>query len=116
MDARLDAARVLGIELGDAHVIRGAGGVVTDDVIRSLAVSLGRETGERPAWSARTFENLEEGVRAGMRRIRESPFIPRRDGHEPGGADRCYAPPGSSTRSQNSWMRNSAGSGVVSDP
>jgi len=89
MDARLDPARVLGIELGDAHVIRGAGGVVTDDVIRSLAVSLERETGERPAWSARTFENLEEGVRDGMRRIRRSPFIPRWDGHEPGGADRA---------------------------
>jgi carbonic anhydrase len=109
MDARLDPARVLGIELGDAHVIRNAGGVVTDDVIRSLAVSqhhlgteeimllhhtrcgmqtftdeefadtLERGTGERPAWSARTFEDLEEDVRDSIRRIRESPFIPRRD-------------------------------------
>ncbi len=109
MDARLDPARVLGIELGDAHVIRNAGGVVTDDVIRSLAVSqhqlgteeivllhhtrcgmqtftdeefadaLEREAGERPAWSARTFEDLEEDVRDSIRRIRESPFVPRRD-------------------------------------
>jgi carbonic anhydrase len=110
MDARLDPVRVLGIELGDAHVIRNAGGVVTDDVIRSLAVSqhllgteeimllhhtgcgmqtftdeefadaLERETGERPAWSARTFEDLEKDVRDSIRQIRESPFIPRRDG------------------------------------
>ncbi len=110
MDARLDPARVLGIDLGDANVIRNAGGVVTDDVIRSLAVSqhhlgteeimllhhtrcgmqtftdeefadaLEREAGERPSWSARTFADLEEDVRDGIRRIRESPFIPRREG------------------------------------
>ena len=109
MDARLDPARVLGLEIGDAHVIRNAGGVVTDDVIRSLAISqhqlgteeimllhhtrcgmqtftdagfadtLERETGERPSWSARTFEDLEEDVRDSIRRIRESPFIPRRN-------------------------------------
>lgn len=110
MDARLDPARVLGIGVGDAHVIRNAGGVVTDDVIRSLAISqyhlgtdeimllhhtrcgmqtfsdaefadtLERETGERPSWSARTFEDLDQDVRDSIRRIRESPFIPRRDG------------------------------------
>jgi carbonic anhydrase len=109
MDARLDPARVLGIELGDAHVIRNAGGVVTDDVIRSLAISqhhlgteeimllhhtgcgmqtftdeefadaLEREAGERPGWAARSFQDLEEDVRDSMRRIRESSFIPRRD-------------------------------------
>jgi carbonic anhydrase len=108
MDARVDPARALGIEIGDAHVIRNAGGVVTDDVIRSLAISqrqlgtdeimllhhtrcglqtfsdeefadaLERETGERPSWGTRTFADLEEDVRDGIRRIRESPFIPRR--------------------------------------
>lgn len=109
MDARLDPAKALGLSEGDAHVIRNAGGVVTDDVIRSLSVSqhhlgtdeilivhhtrcgmqtftddefartLQDETGERPAWSARTFTDLEEDVRDGVRRVRESPFIPRRD-------------------------------------
>ena len=109
MDARLDPASALAIGLGDAHVIRNAGGVVTDDVIRSLAISqhylgteeimllhhtrcgmqsfsdeefadaLEHETGERPPWQARTFEDLEEDVRDGIRRIRENPFIQRRD-------------------------------------
>lgn len=109
MDARLDPARVLGIEPGDAHVIRNGGGVVTDDVIRSLAISqhylgteeimllhhtrcgmqtfsdeefaqaLERETGERPPWRARAFEDLEQDVRDGIRLIRENPFIPRRE-------------------------------------
>jgi carbonic anhydrase len=109
MDARLDPARVLGIDIGDAHVIRNAGGVVTDDVIRSLAISqhhlgteeivllhhtacgmqtftdedfadaLERDTGQRPTWASRTFQDLEEDVRDSIRRIRESPFIPRRD-------------------------------------
>jgi carbonic anhydrase len=109
MDARIDPARMLGLEPGHAHVIRNAGGVVTDDVIRSLAISqhqlgteeimlvhhtrcgmqtftdeefadaLEHETGERPSWPARTFEDLEEDVRDSIRRIRESPFIPRRD-------------------------------------
>ena len=109
MDARIDPARVLGLEPGDAHVIRNAGGVVTDDVIRSLSISqhhLGTEEivllhhtdcgmltftdeefaaarefsrGMRPPWSARTFDDLDEDVRDGSRRIRDSPFIPRRD-------------------------------------
>src|SRR3977135_2938073 len=101
MDARLDPARALGFEEGDAHVIRNAGGVVTDDVIRSLAISqhhLGTEeiillhhtecgmltfsdedfaralelsTGERPAWRARAFSDLEEDVRASIRLLTE---------------------------------------------
>ncbi len=107
MDARLDPARALGLDEGDAHVIRNAGGVVTDDVIRSLSISqheLGTEavmlihhtrcgmqtftdeqfaaareadSGERPPWSARTFSDLEEDVRDSVRRVRESPFLPR---------------------------------------
>jgi carbonic anhydrase len=107
MDARLDPARVLGLEEGDAHVIRNAGGVITDDEIRSLAISqnlLGTEeivlihhtdcgmltftddqfadqleeaTGERPDWHAHAFDDLDENVRASRRKIEESPFIPK---------------------------------------
>ena len=109
MDARLDPARALGLEEGDAHVIRNAGGVVTDDEIRSLAISqnlLGTEeivvvhhtdcgmltftddqladqleesTGQRPEWSARSFDDLEGDVRDSIRRIEESPFVPHKN-------------------------------------
>jgi carbonic anhydrase len=109
MDARLDPARALGLEPGDAHVIRNAGGVVTDDVLRSLSISqheLGteavalihhtrcgmqtftdeefaqareREVGQRPEWPARAFADLEEDVRDSVRRVRECPFLPRRE-------------------------------------
>src|SRR5919108_3572601 len=93
MDARLNPYPILGLQLGDAHVIRNAGGVITDDEIRSLAISqnlLGTEeiilihhtdcgmltftdeqfaqklesaTGERPQWEARSFRDLDESVR-----------------------------------------------------
>jgi carbonic anhydrase len=109
MDARLDPARVLGLEEGDAHVIRNAGGVVTDDAHRSLAISqnllgteeiviihhtdcgmltfsdedfaqrLESETGSRPPWNAQAFEDLDVDVRDSIKRIRESPFVPRTD-------------------------------------
>jgi carbonic anhydrase len=109
MDARLNPQKVLGLEEGDGHVIRNAGGVVTDDEIRSLAISqrlLGTEeiilihhtdcgmltftddqfaaqleeaTGEQPEWEARSFPDLEEDVRDSIRRIQESPFIPKTD-------------------------------------
>jgi carbonic anhydrase len=109
MDARLDPARALGLADGDAHVIRNAGGVVTDDVIRSLSISqhhLGTEEilllhhtrcgmqtftdeafaaalqesqGVRPQWTARTFTDLEDDLRDSVRRIKESPFIPHTD-------------------------------------
>src|SRR5881392_3377755 len=107
MDARLIPTRLLGLEEGDAHVIRNAGGVVTDDAIRSLAISqhlLGTEevilihhtdcgmltftdeeladkleqaTGERPGWRARTFSDVEQDVRDSIKLITESSFIPR---------------------------------------
>jgi carbonic anhydrase len=107
MDARLDPARALGLEAGDAHVIRNAGGVVTDDAIRSLAISqrllgteavlvihhtrcgmaglddddfaaeLERDTGQRPAWRAHGFSDIEADVRESMRAIERSPFLPR---------------------------------------
>jgi carbonic anhydrase len=109
MDARVMPARILGLEEGDAHVIRNAGGVVTDDEIRSLAISqhlLGTEeivvihhtdcgmltftddefaqrledtAGRRPPWTAHAFANLEESVRESIRAIEESPFIPRKE-------------------------------------
>ena len=107
MDARLDPARVLGLEEGDAHVIRNAGGVVSEDAIRSLAISqhllgteeivilhhtdcgmltfsdnefadrLESETGSRPGWNAQAFEDLDIDVRDSIERIKASPFVPR---------------------------------------
>jgi carbonic anhydrase len=109
MDARIVPSRLLGIHEGDAHVIRNAGGVITDDEIRSLAISqrllgteeiilihhtdcgmltftdddfkrsIEEETGIRPTWSVETFSNLEDDVRQSMARIEASPFIPRKD-------------------------------------
>ena len=106
MDARLNVYGVLGLSEGDAHVIRNAGGVVTDDQIRSLAISqrlLGtseiilihhtdcgmltftddefkrtvqNETGIKPEWAAEFFTDLDEDVRQSMARIKASPFIP----------------------------------------
>jgi carbonic anhydrase len=109
MDARIVPSRLLGIHEGDAHVIRNAGGVITDDEIRSLAISqrllgteeiilihhtdcgmltftdddfknaIQEETGIRPGWSVETFSDLEEDVRQSVARIKASPFIPRKD-------------------------------------
>ena len=97
MDARLDPAGVLGIGLGDAHVIRSLAisqhYLGTEEIMllhhtrcgmqsfsdEEFAEALERQTGERPPWQARTFEDLEEDVRDGIRRIRENPFIQRRD-------------------------------------
>jgi carbonic anhydrase len=109
MDARLIPSRILGLQEGDAHVIRNAGGVITDDEIRSLAISqrlLGTEeiilihhtdcgmltfqdedfrrsiaadTGIEPTWAAEAFDDLDEDVRQSMARIKASPFIPRKD-------------------------------------
>src|SRR3954452_2093694 len=109
MDARLVPTRVLGLEEGDAHVIRNAGGVATDDAIRSLAISqrlLGTEeiilihhtdcgmltfkddefkraiqdeTGIKPEWAAESFGDLDEDVRQSIARIKASPFIPKTD-------------------------------------
>jgi carbonic anhydrase len=105
MDARLDVYRILGLADGEAHVIRNAGGVVTDDEIRSLAISqrlLGTEeiilihhtdcgmltftddefkrsiqddTGLKPTWAAEAFGDVEEDVRQSLRRIEASPFV-----------------------------------------
>ncbi|MGH3032556.1 MAG: beta-class carbonic anhydrase, partial [Gaiellaceae bacterium] len=109
MDARLNPYGLLGLSEGDAHVIRNAGGVVTDDEIRSLSISqrlLGteeimlihhtdcgmltftddefrqqvqQETGIKPEWAAEAFDDLEEDVRQSIARIKASPFIPKKD-------------------------------------
>ena len=109
MDARLDVHGLLGLALGDAHVIRNAGGVVTDDEIRSLSISqrlLGTEeiilihhtdcgmltfkdddfkqqiqddTGIKPEWAAESFDDLDTDVRQSIGRITASPFVPEKD-------------------------------------
>ncbi len=109
MDCRIDVAAAVGLQRGDAHVLRNAGGVITDDVIRSLALSqrkLGtrevmlihhtdcglekitdvefraegeRDAGVAPDFPIGAFADVEESVRESVRRIRESPFLPHRD-------------------------------------
>jgi len=109
MDARLDVHEMLGLRLGDVHVLRNAGGVVTDDTIRSLTVSqrlLGTRavvvihhtdcglllvtdagfrqdvyeaTGHWPTWDVGAFTDLEVDVRESVRRLEHCPFLPHRD-------------------------------------
>lgn len=109
MDARLDVYRALGLNEGEAHVIRNAGGVVTDDVIRSLAISqrllgtreiilihhtdcgmltftdddfkrtIQEETGVKPPWAAEAFPDVAEDVRQSLRRIENSPFVTKHE-------------------------------------
>jgi carbonic anhydrase len=109
MDARLNPYGLLGLREGDAHVIRNAGGVITDDEVRSLSISqrlLGTEeimlihhtdcgmltfsdddfrrqvqadTGIKPEWAAEAFNDLEEDIRQSIARIKASPFIPNKD-------------------------------------
>jgi carbonic anhydrase len=109
MDARLDVYRILGLNEGEAHVIRNAGGVVTDDEIRSLAISqrlLGTneiilihhtdcgmltftddefkksiqdDTGIKPGWAAEAFPDLDDDIRQSIARIKASPFIPNKE-------------------------------------
>jgi carbonic anhydrase len=109
MDARLDVFAALGLDGGEAHVLRNAGGVITDDVIRSLAISqralgtrevmlihhsdcgmlgitddgfraeLQRATGVAPAFAIESFTDLDADVRQSVLRVRRSPFVPHRD-------------------------------------
>lgn len=109
MDARLDVSRVLGIAEGEAHVIRNAGGVVTDDVLRSLAISqhllgtreivlihhtdcgmltftdqgfrddLEQQTGTRPSWASAAFTDLDADVRSSIARIIADVHVPHKD-------------------------------------
>ncbi|MEU6081988.1 carbonic anhydrase [Streptomyces sp. NPDC047108] len=104
MDARIDLHRALGLQLGDCHTLRNAGGVVTDDTIRSLTISqralgtrsvilihhtgcglesltedfrheLELEVGQRPAWAVESFRDVDQDVRQSMQRVRTSPFL-----------------------------------------
>ncbi len=109
MDARLNVYGMLGLKEGEAHVIRNAGGVVTDDEVRSLAISqrllgteeiilihhtdcgmltftddqfkrsIQEETGIKPGWAAEAFSDLDDDVRQSIARIKASPFIPHKD-------------------------------------
>jgi carbonic anhydrase len=109
MDARLNVYAILGLAEGEAHVIRNAGGVVTDDEIRSLAISqrllgtreiilihhtdcgmltftddefkaaIQADTGIKPPWAAEAFGDLETDVRQSIARIKASPFVPHKD-------------------------------------
>ncbi|MGH3393615.1 MAG: beta-class carbonic anhydrase [Streptosporangiaceae bacterium] len=109
MDARLNVYDILGLDLGEAHVIRNAGGVVTDDEIRSLAISqrllgtreivlihhtdcgmltftdddfkasIQQDTGIKPPWAAESFADLDADVRQNIGRIKASPFVPHAD-------------------------------------
>jgi carbonic anhydrase len=109
MDARLNIYGALGLGEGEAHVIRNAGGVITDDEIRSLAISqrllgtteimlihhtdcgmltftddafkasIQQETGIKPEWAVEAFSDLDEDVRQSIARIKASPFVPHKD-------------------------------------
>jgi carbonic anhydrase len=109
MDARLNVYGVLGLSEGDSHVIRNAGGVVTDDVIRSLTISqrllgtteivlihhtgcgmltfhdddvkaqIEADTGIRPSFALEAFPELDDDVRQSIARIKASPFVPNKD-------------------------------------
>lgn len=76
MDARLDVYRALGLGPGEAHVIRNAGGVVTDDEFKK---SIQDETGIEPEWATEAFTGLEEDVQQSIRRIEASPFVTRHE-------------------------------------
>ena len=109
MDARLNVYAILGLQEGEAHVIRNAGGVITDDEIRSLAISqrllgtreiilihhtdcgmltftdddfkaaIQADTGIKPEWAAEAFPDLDQDVLQSINRIKASPFIPHKD-------------------------------------
>ncbi|MFD0199813.1 MULTISPECIES: beta-class carbonic anhydrase [Saccharothrix] len=109
MDSRIRVFEIFGLKQGEAHVLRNAGGVVTDDMIRSLALSqrklgtrevllvhhtncglqlvteddfkdeLERDSGLRPTWSVEAFREVKDSVRGSMNRVRQSPFLLHRD-------------------------------------
>ncbi len=109
MDARIDVFQIFGLDVGEAHVLRNAGGLVTDDMLRSLVLSQRRlqtrevllvhhtacglhgidesalraeiaaEAGEPPPYAFGAFSNLDDAVRSAIARVREHPFLPHRD-------------------------------------
>ena len=76
MDARVNPYGLLGLQEGDAHIIRNAGGVVTDDEFKR---SVQDDVGIKPEWAVEAFPDLDEDVRQSIARIQASPFIPRKD-------------------------------------
>jgi carbonic anhydrase len=109
MDARLHVSALLGLDIGDAHIIRNAGGVVSDDAVRSLVISqrllgtdeiilihhtdcgmltfrdddvkaqIEADTGIRPSFALEAFADVDEDVRQSIARVKANPFIPHRD-------------------------------------
>lgn len=109
MDARVRVFEIFGLIQGESHVLRNAGGIVTDDMIRSLALSqrtlgtrevmivqhtscglsmvtedafkdeLEADTGLRPPWAVEAFRDVNDNVRQSVERVRRSPFLPHRD-------------------------------------
>jgi carbonic anhydrase len=109
MDSRIDTFRVFGLDSGEAHILRNAGGLVTDDVLRSLVLSqrllqtrevilahhtncgllgadeaalrkqIAAETGAEPPYAFGAFADLDDAVRRAIVRVREHPFLPHRD-------------------------------------
>ena len=109
MDSRIDNFRIFGLDSGEAHILRNAGGLVTDDVLRSLVLSqrllqtrevilmhhtncglhgtdeaalraqIAAETGAEPPYAFGAFADIDAAVRAAIGRVREHPFLPHRD-------------------------------------
>jgi len=109
MDSRIDAFRIFGLDSGAAHVLRNAGGLISEDVLRSLVLSqrllqtrevilmhhtncglhgadepalraeIARETGHVPPYAFGAFSDIDEAVRTAIARVREHPFLPHRD-------------------------------------
>jgi carbonic anhydrase len=109
MDSRIDSFRIFGLDSGEAHILRNAGGLVTDDVLRSLVLSqrllqtrevilmhhtncglhgadepalraeIAADTGHAPPYAFGAFEDIDAAVRSAMVRVREHPYLPHRD-------------------------------------
>lgn len=109
MDTRLDVLPMLGLDVGEAHIVRNAGGIVTDDALRSIVISqrklatteiavvqhskcgllglhddefwdeIEADTGQRPDFATHGFDDFDESVRRSMDRIHANPFIPHKN-------------------------------------
>jgi carbonic anhydrase len=76
MDARLNVYKLLGVDAGEAHVIRNAGGVITDDEFKR---QIHEETGIKPEWSPESFNDIAVDVKQSLQRVKRNPFLPHRD-------------------------------------
>jgi carbonic anhydrase len=109
MDSRIDSFRIFGLDSGEAHILRNAGGLVTDDVLRSLVLSqrllqtrevilmhhtncglhgadepalraeIAADTGSAPPYAFGAFDDIDEAVRSAIARVREHPYLLHRD-------------------------------------